>query len=345
MATLLYAGTGQGVVALKSEAGGAWTQLAHGLKEWAAIALADPARPNRIVAGTRGDGVWLSDDFGKTWRKPSYGRRGPGKVRALAIDPAQPERIYAGCEPIDLFVSEDGGANWRCLDALRNLPSIGTTDYPLDTVEPHVRDIAIDRKNPEILYAALQVGAIAKSTDRGRSWRLLDKGLDRDVHTIVIDPADSNLVYAATGGHDAAHGDAPGRALYRSRDGGESWTPIAADFRNEYSVSLPMHPQQRERLFTAVANGAPPDWGRPTGAESILIRTRNGGDTWERVPGQMPDGGKGFPEQIVHDPSQPDIMYAAMRGGELCLSRDGGESWTKLEPKLPRVNSLACLTV
>ena len=76
-----------------------------------------PAAPHRVFAGTRGDGVWVSEDYGVSWRKPCFGRRGPGKVRSVALDPSNPNRVYAGTEPIDLFVSEDAAKSWTRLDS------------------------------------------------------------------------------------------------------------------------------------------------------------------------------------------------------------------------------------
>ena len=92
MASILYLATDEGVVTLKSEDGRYWKVEHHGLKDWQVPEVAvSPAAPNKVFAGTRGDGVWLSEDFGATWKKPSYGKRGPGKVRCLSFDPLDPE--------------------------------------------------------------------------------------------------------------------------------------------------------------------------------------------------------------------------------------------------------------
>ena len=94
-----------------------------------------------------------------------------------------------------------------------------------------MRDITIDSNEPNTMYVALQVGYMIKTKDGGITWQLLDKNLDCDVHTIVLHPEDSNKIFIATGGHDCRAGKAPGRALYYSSDGGESWSPMAADFK------------------------------------------------------------------------------------------------------------------
>jgi photosystem II stability/assembly factor-like uncharacterized protein len=192
MASILYLGTDEGVVTLKSEDGRSWNVAHHGLKDWQVPEVAvSPSAPNKVFAGTRGDGVWLSEDFGATWKKPCYGKRGPGKVRCLAIDPRDPNTIYAGTEPIDVFISRDTGKSWERLDSVWNIPWVQTIDYPVAVVEPHVRDITIDPKDPKTMYVALQVGYMLKTTNGGGSWELLNRGLDADVHTIVLHPENS----------------------------------------------------------------------------------------------------------------------------------------------------------
>ena len=138
MGSILYVATDEGVVTLKSEDGHNWQQLHHGLKDWAVPeVVVSPNSPNKVFAGTRGDGVWLSEDFGATWKKPCYGKRGPGKVRCLSFDPRDPNTLYAGTEPIDVFISRDEAKNWQRLDSVWNIPWVSTITYPVAAVEPH----------------------------------------------------------------------------------------------------------------------------------------------------------------------------------------------------------------
>ena len=88
MDSVLYIGTDAGVITARTHDHQRWEILEHGLKTWEISELAvSPQCSNKVFAGTRGDGVWMSEDFGKTWTKPSYGKRGPGKVRSVTIDP------------------------------------------------------------------------------------------------------------------------------------------------------------------------------------------------------------------------------------------------------------------
>ena len=330
MDTVLYIGTDAGVIVARSKDRAAWEVTDRGLRKWEVTELVvAPGVPNKIFAGTRGDGVWVSADFGKSWTKPSYGRRGPGKIRSLTIDPHEPKRLYAGCEPIDIFVSEDEGKNWQRLDSVRALPFIDGLTFPLPTTEPHVRDITVDPKNPDVLYVALQLGYMLKSADRGRTWILLDKNLDCDVHVILVDPAAPQRIAVATGGHDSRAGKAPGRAMYFSEDAGASWTPTAMDFPQDYSVPLIRDPHAPQRLYSAIARGTAGRWRkRETGAEARMIRSQDGGKTWEAIGAGVDS--KEFPEAIVADDAAAGWLHAGCRNGVFYSSDDAGDSWRPL---------------
>lgn len=341
--TILYISGDQGVATLRKNGGG-WTLESHGLQDWAVPKVGVSASmPGRIYAGTRGDGVWLSEDFGRKWTKPSYGKRGPGKVRCVAVHPQDPDTIYAGCEPIDIYLSRDGAKSWTRLSSARETPGVADFGYPLANVEPHVRDIVFDPKDANVLYAALQVGFMIKSTDAGQTWKLLDKGLDADVHAIVIDPNDSKRIFIASGGDSYRAGRAPGRSLYVSEDGGESWAPTAMDFPEEYSVPLVMHPKDPNTLYAGMAHGSPGSWRRASGAESCLLKTTDGGRSWHRLDDGPNEGGKAFTEALVIDDESPNCMYAGTRGGEIYSSEDGGASWRKLGIKVPSISDMRCV--
>jgi photosystem II stability/assembly factor-like uncharacterized protein len=345
MATVLYAGTDEGVVTIRSSGGG-WEASRPALAAWEICGVAaQPSHPNVVFAATRGDGVWRSEDCGETWKKPSYGKRAPGKVRCITPDPTDERTLYAGAEPIDVFVSHDAGTTWECLDSVWDEPFVGSVVYPVAVVEPHVRDIAVDPTDSNIMYAALQVGYMLKTTDGGRTWKLLNKDVDADVHTIRLNPRDPSNVLIATGGHDARLGRAPGKALYRSANGGETWQPMAAGFQQEYSVPLEIDPANPRVAFAGLANGTPGSWKRPTGAEGILVRTTDGGETWHEVDTGLPKGSAPMAIGIAFDPADSRNVYVALHDGHLIASGDGGDSWKQLEVRVPRPNSLKCVRV
>lgn len=337
MASTIYLGTDEGVVTL-SRANGGWKVADQGVNGWNVLEVAaDPNAPERVMAATRGDGVWVSSDAGKTWKKPSYGRRGPGKTRCITLDPRDSKHLFVGGEPIDIWVSEDQGAHWDRFDSIQKLP-LDNIEYPVPSVEPHVRDIAIDPSDSNIIYAALQVGGMIKSTDGGKSWTHIEKELDCDVHTIVVDADHTNVVIIATGGHDSRSGKVKGRALYRSGDGGQSWDPVGMQFSQEYSVPLVPNPSNPHLLYSGLSHGTPGSWRRPTGAEAILVRSRNAGKEWEEVDAG-PEVRHDFPKAIAFDPEDENTVYIGIKGG-IVVSKDGGQTWTKNELQLPAINDM-----
>jgi photosystem II stability/assembly factor-like uncharacterized protein len=257
-----------------------------------------------------------------------------GKVRCVTVDPHDSKRVYAGAEPIDVFVSDDLTQTWTRLDGVWDVPWVATVTYPVSTVEPHVRDVTIDPKDPNTIYAALQVGYIIKSTDGGETWKVLDKGVDCDVHTIVINPENTKKISIATGGHDSRGGRAPGRALYASDDGGETWSARAMDIDKEYSVPLVANPRNPNIMFSALAVGQPSVWRANGTPQSMMVRTKDGGQTWEHVGNGQP-APTGYPEAIAIDHENTDRVYAAFRTGQLHLSEDGGDTWELLDTKIP----------
>jgi photosystem II stability/assembly factor-like uncharacterized protein len=341
MNSMLLIGTWKGLVSFKPE-GREWKPDKEALTNFGVFDLAiSPELPNRIFAGTRGDGVWVSHDLAETWRLPNRGKPGPKKVRCLAIDPNNPDRIYAGTEPIAIWLSEDAGANWRELTSVWNIPGIGDIKYPGHVIEPHVRDITIHPKKSNTIYASLQVGFMIKSTDGGETWRLLNKGVDADIHNIVLRSDDPDHIYVTTGGGDGRRGTAPGRSLYESLDGGESWRPTAMEFELDYSVPLTPHPRNPDILYSALASSTPRKWkNREGGARATLIRSQNGGATWEAVETGFKEMYLDYPMAIRFDSSEPENLYVATRYGRVFGGTDGGRTWSDLGIKVAEVTEM-----
>lgn len=345
MATVLYVATNEGVVTVNN-AGSNWEVGSHGIKNWDVNEIAiQPDNPLQVYAATRGDGVLRSEDGGETWSKPNRGKAGPGKVKCVTIDPHDYNTVYAGGEPIAVWVSHDKGESWASLDGIQDVKGIGEIDYPVPAVEPHVRDIVIDATDQQTIYATLQVGFMVKSTDGGKSWNLLDKGVDADAHQLVARKDQPERLYLSTGGHSHRLGEAPGRALYRSLDGGASWLPMGMEFDQEYSIPMVTDPRDEDVVYSAVAYGNPNQWRkRETGAGASLIRSTDGGETWQAL-NTTNEISRFYAEAITLDPSDPDNVFVATRQGHLFGSTDKGETWENLGVQVPEVSDLRAVTV
>jgi photosystem II stability/assembly factor-like uncharacterized protein len=343
MTTVLAVGTEEGVLTLESNSSGSWRKASHALKGWEVTDF--EVGPNgELLAATRGDGVWLSEDAGQSWRKPCYGKPGPGKVQCLCLDSAT-GRLYAGCEPIDLFVSEDLGSSWRLIDSVRSHPWVPEVTYPNKKVEPHLRDVVVDPQDPSVIYAALQVGFMLRSRDGGSTWQLLNEGLDGDVHVISVHPDHPRQVVIATGGDGARRGTAPGRALYRSDDGGDTWSPVGMNFHQTYSAPLVAQPGNPDVLFSSLAIGNSSRWKPPAMADSAVVRSHDGGLSWARVEDGLAQTSAGFAETLAFDPRDPEHLYAGFRDGHIYATENAGDTWqpVQLDGDLPSITELKVL--
>jgi photosystem II stability/assembly factor-like uncharacterized protein len=346
MGTMLYVATSEGVVTVKEGENQEWGIDKQGLNIWDVNEIAvEPSAPNRVYAATRGDGVWRSDDFGEKWTKPNRGRPGPGKVKCVTIDPHDSNTIYAGGEPIALWVSHDAGENWSEIATVREFPHVSSVEYPGAMVEPHVRDVVIDGGDRNIMYVNLQVGHMMKTTDGGATWVLLDNGVDADAHMLVSRKDDPKRLLLSTGGHSHRLGEAPGRALYRSENGGESWSPMGLEFDQEYSIPMVVNPKNEDIVYSALAYGNPGSWRqRESGAGTALIRSKDGGATWQKLE-EPPEISCYYAEAITMDPSEPDNVFVATRAGHLFGSKDGGDTWTSLNVRVPDVSDLKAVHI
>jgi photosystem II stability/assembly factor-like uncharacterized protein len=263
----------------------------------------------------------------------------------VTIDPNDPNTFYAGAEPVDLFVSRDAGAHWSRHASVWEDPRVATVFNPGADVEPYLRNIIVDPKSSTTLYATLHVGYILRSVDSGESWELMDNGVDHDIHALVIDPTNTDRLYLASGGDGHRRGTASGRALYRSEDRGASWIPAAMNFEQDFSMPMVMHPTNPSVLFSSMAHANPSKWvGRPGGAESVVVRSTDGGVSWDQLTIGLEDTSKQFVETIAFDDEEPHRVYLGFRHGDFYGTEDGGDSWEKLDITVPPdVTSMRCV--
>jgi len=264
-------------------------------------------------------------------------------VRALIADPASPDIFYLGTSAGEVYVSRDGAKSWS---SPRN--GIPFPSYVVD-------NLLLDREGR--LWAASWGlwggGVIAVSPDGGVTWERRDAGLDGfSVRAIAIDPSDANFV--VVGGLSG---------VYRSKDGGASWTKISDQ---ENVESLAIDPRDRDRIYVGtwrqgwrtddgaktwkhIANGMVLDTDMfsitidPEKPDNIWVatcgwvyNTQNGGDLWTRYR-------DGFNNRRIHDveidPCDRNTVYAGSVAG-LYRSEDAGKSWYVVSDEGLVVNSI-----
>jgi len=285
------------------------------------------------------DVIWVTDAFagahqsidgGQTWRQRSEGidaRVGMSgdaiPVFSLTIDPNNSDIIWAGAQGVrGVYKSVDGGMTWMRKDH-------GIVDRP----NMEFRGFTVDPSDSNIVYCGGnyianhttndQRGFIYKTIDGGESWTLLlePKAL---VRWIIVDPSDTNIIYASTGIFDRFAIEPEG--VLKSYDGGQNWEPINNGFTSLSVGALAMHPTDP---LTLIAGTGKSDHFKDEPQEIYggVFLTHDGGQTWRQVDPIRASGDISTRfSAVAFAPSDPNIVYAD--GGNLFLrSIDGGENW------------------
>ncbi|MFA7209087.1 MAG: hypothetical protein WC120_02260 [Parcubacteria group bacterium] len=247
----------------------------------------NPFDAKSILVGTLKNGILKTDDAGDNWSLVPFEA---DKAYGLAIDPADSRVIYASGVWQDrgkIFKSINGGDEWN---EIYTAPSNG----------PLVISLALDKKNPSILYATTSDNQIIKSVDAGVSWKNIYAS-SSPVLKIAIDSASSDLLYL----------NLLSGSILRSRDGGNSIEGIENDAVNHGIGVIETDPLNANWIYAAGQAG--------------IFRSKDAGSSWETV---KPLGdANAFPvKALAINPANSDeIAYGAAQATYKSL--DGGVNW------------------
>jgi photosystem II stability/assembly factor-like uncharacterized protein len=235
--------------------------------------------------------------------------------------------VYAGTEPSALFRSDDGGETWRELTALLELPSRPTWSFPPRPWTSHVRWIAPNPHDADLLLVGIELGGLMRSVDGGVSWQDHRPGAQRDVHSLAWHPRTKGRAYEAGGGGAAW-----------SKDGGESWEPADAGRDRNYTWAVAVEPDDPNAWYVSASTGPFAAHGRGN-PEARIYAWRD--DEWRTLAGGLPEPLPAMPYALVATEGR---VFAGLADGQLWKSSDRGESWDAcvLEgDALTRLNALA----
>ena len=236
--------------------------------------------PRTFYFGAAGGGVWKSSNAGHTWR-PVMDGQPVASIGALAVAPSDPKTLYVGSGEADMRSDiQHGNGMYRSLDA-------------------------------------------------GASWSRIGLEDSRQIGRILVDPHDPKTLLVAALGHQ--YGPNEMRGVYRSTDGGASWTRTLFHDRDTGAIELASDPSMRT-VYASLWQTRRPPWSvypPSKGPGSGLYKSADGGLTW------TPLRGNGFPAEGVGKiglavaPSAPNRVYAIVdaKAGGLYRSDDGGASW------------------
>ena len=309
----------------RKEAGDAhWEQLTNGLPptpQARAIAI-HPENPSIVFVGTQ-RGVYRSQDRGDHWQRMNMteGR----VVWSLKFHPRDPQVMFLGTEGSEIFKSVDGGENWEYLATISN------PDQVQMAFAMRVLGIAIESANPDNMFAALEVGGAARSTDGGRTWQIMNGNFAGDVdlldlHGVAIGAADSGRVFISNR-----------TGVWRTDDRGEHWENTHFErFSNiQYSRGVQSAPNDPNTLYACVGL----NFGSEEGG---VMRTTDLGETWERFDKGISPTSTTF--GVAINSQQPEQVYFCTRKGQVFGTHDGGDSWSEhaLPDSAANVISVAC---
>jgi hypothetical protein len=316
MSQLVFlATTGSGIARAKQNGKGEWS-LDAPLQDTDARCLAgDPLDPKIIYAGTQGEGVLRSDDYGDTWRPAGLAGQ---VVKSLAVSPHEPGTIFAGTKPAGMFVSRDGGQTWSELDGFQHIPGRWWWFSPAESpYQAYVQSIALSPTDPKVLLAGIEFGAVVRSQDGGGTWSGHRKGALRDCHSLTFHGSNGDWAYQA--------GGTGGGASY-SQDGGLTWRKAKQGLAKNYGVACAADPQKPEVWYVSVAPGPGRAYGEQ--AEVYLYRA-SGGAEWQPI-GWQAHPMSPMPVTLLTHPSTSGQLYAGLTNGDVWHSADYGDNWQQL---------------
>ena len=334
-----YFGATGGGLFKTTDGGSTWAPVTDGQVGSAsvgAVAMA-PSDPDIVYIGMgevqlranvlQGDGVYRSDDAGKSWRH--LGLADTHAIGRIRVHPTNPERVYVAAlgHPFGpnpergVFRTTDGGDTWQ--KVLFRDERTGAVDLVMDPVDPDVLYATLWQvyRKPWRLWSGGEGSGIFKSTDGGDTWSELTRnpGLPAGVLgkiTVTVSRADPDRVWANV---EAERG-----GLYRSDDGGRSWELVNGHRdiwqRAFYFQRLEADPVDRNTLYIL---------------NFRLMRSTDGGRTLESVPETHADH-----HDLWIDPVNPLRMINGNDGGGV-VTVNGGRTWTSMRYPTAQIYRLA----
>jgi photosystem II stability/assembly factor-like uncharacterized protein len=300
---------------LRLDGGAGWTEPASDLGDRRPSAVAwDPWVPGRAWCGTTEDGVLCSRDGGNSW-EPS-GLAGQ-RITALAPSQAQEGLIWAGTEPSAVWKSSDGGRTWERSPGLNELRSSSEWSFPPRPETHHVRWIAIHPTDADVLWVAVEAGALVRTRDGGRSWTDRVEGGPYDTHELAVHPDRPKLLRVSAGD-----------GYFESHDGGDSWTRPRQGLEVTYLRSVAVDPGHPDTVLVSASSG--PRSAYVAGRSDGRVYRRDGEGPWERIRHGWPDPPATI-APLLRPGLEPGEFLAADERG-LHWSMDGGRSWRCLAP-------------
>jgi hypothetical protein len=325
----------------------------------------DPRDGRTLLAAAKtghlGPTVFRSTDLGRSWkeaaRPPAFAKAPDGQAGRsvdhtfwLAPGRAEDKDLwYAGTSPQGLFRSADGGITWEPFSIINDDPQFrewmgtvqdGTPDGP------KLHSIIVDPRDGEHLYIGMSGGGAHETTDGGRTWKTLIKGMDV-VEGFGFDPAkptfhDPHCMRLCATNPDRLY-QQNHCGIYRLDRPSDTWVRIGRSMPKtvgDIGFPLVLHPRNDNVAWVFPMDGTQV-WPRTSpGGRPAAYVTRNGGKTWQRLDAGLPRRQAWWTVKrqcMAADASDPVALYVGNSQGELWIGRDEGRRWSCIARHLPEV--------
>jgi hypothetical protein len=265
------------------------------------------------------------------WRNIGPANMG-GRINDFAVVESDPNIVFIATASAGVWRTTNNGVTWESVFDDQPVSSIG--------------DIAVAPSDPSIVWvgsgesnnrqSSSWGNGVYKSTDGGDSWTHV--GLDDTLHIgrLLIHPTDPEVVYVAATGH--LWGPNPERGVYKTNDGGLTWTNTLFIDEDTGITDLAMDPVSPGTLYAAAYQRRRTAFGfNGGGLGSGIYKTTDGGSTWLRLTNDLPEGVTGRIGLDIYR-ADPRIVYAIVQhtDGGVFRSEDRGQSWTRMSDTNPR---------
>lgn len=252
-----------------------------------------------------------------------------GRVLAVSGVRGEPNTFYFGAVAGGVWKTTDAGNTWVPIFDRQPVASIGA--------------LAVSNSDPNVIYVGtgeadmrsdISYGAgMYKSTDAGRTWVYIGLSDTRQIGRVLIDPKDPDVVLVAALGH--GFGPNAERGVYRTKDGGKTWTRVLSKDENTGAIDLAFDPDNARTVYASLWNVRRPPYvtyAPITGPGGGIYKSTDGGVTWKEIAGHgLPTGTIGRVGLDVVAGQHGKRVYALIDAGKasgLYRSDNGGEDWT-----------------
>ena len=320
--TFIYVGAEADGLYRKEAGDSRWEKLARGMPPSPQVRaiVVHPNDASTIFVGTQ-RGVYRSRDGGDSFERMNLteGRI----VWSIKFHPHDPSIMFLGTEGSEVFKSTDGGENWEYLSTVANPEAVQMA------FATRILGIGIEAGDTNQMYAALEVGGAAHSSDGGRTWTIVNSRFEGDVdlldlHGVTIGVNESVFISNRTG-------------VWRTRDRGQTWDDLQFEnFSNiRYSRGVEVAPDDPSTLYACVGL----NFGSEEGG---ILRSTDGGNSWSRFDQGIAPASTTF--GIAVNDRAPEQVYFCTRKGQVFGTHDGGSTWQghDLPEIAANVKAIAC---